>query len=141
MTLRTALRCLLAALLLSGAPSLHAADAKTEVEATVNTFLKDYLSKGYREYFKKSPLVTPKAKAALKAMETKAEKENPELGLDYDPVVVGQDHADKYTAKNVVIKGATATAQATAPEWTAISVRLVKVKDAWLIDGIGDVNK
>ena len=140
MTLRAVLRCFLAALLFCCTPTLRAADAKTEVEEAVNTFFKNYLSKGYRDYFKKSPLVTPKAKAALKAMEAKALKKDPELGLDHDPVVLGQDHADKYVAKNVSIKGDTATAQGFAKEWTVIPVRLARVNGAWLIDGIGEVN-
>ncbi|HSI14823.1 MAG TPA: hypothetical protein VK961_22410 [Chthoniobacter sp.] len=103
-----------------------------------NTFFKKYLSsKDQFAYLLKSPLVTPAAKSAFQVIKKKADKDG---GLDYDPALKGQDHADSYTVAKIHVQGTTASASAEAKGWPAIPVRFVHGKDGWQIDGVGEIN-
>ena len=75
----------------------------------------------------------PRKKAAAK-------KKNPEMGLDYDPVVQGQDYAESYRLDNLVIDGDKATAEGVAEGFPPIKLRLVRTKSGWIIDGAGAIN-
>ena len=70
-----------------------------------------------------------------------AEKEDPEMGLDYDPIVPGNDipdegfelkHFDKKT-NLIIVKGKN------WPEFE-VTIKLVLQNGKWLIDGCGVVN-
>lgn len=125
--------CILSPLTASAAGGEDAAVAEAG-----NTFFKKYLSsKDHFAYLLKSPLVTPAAKSAFQSIKKKADKDG---GLDSDPVVQGQDHADSYTVGKIRVQGATATASAEAKGWPGIPVRFVHGKDGWQIDGVGDIN-
>lgn len=85
----------------------------------------------------KSPLVTAQAKSAFRTIKKKVEKDG---GLDWDPVVKGQDHADSYKTGKIQVHGTTATAFAQASGWPGLSMRFVHGKDGRQIDGVGEVN-
>ena len=140
--LRSSLICLLlsfAACLVPGsAPAASPDEDRAEKVAT--RFLKDYLSSGYLDYFRESPLVTAAAKAALRKLEAAAKKKSPEVPLDHDPVLQGQDHAGTYRVENIVITGDKATMEGVAEGFPNIPLRLVRTKGGWLIDGAGEIN-
>jgi len=117
----------------------HAAGGDdTAIAEAGNTFFKKYLSsKDQWAYLLKSPLLTPAAKNAFQAIKKKADKDG---GLDSDPVVKGQDHADSYTIGKIHVEGAAATAVAQAKGWSNIPMRFVHGKDGWQIDGVGEIN-
>jgi hypothetical protein len=122
------------------APSLSRAAGGDEaaITETGTAFFKKYLSsKDQFAYLLKSPLVTPAAKSAFQAIKKKADKDG---GLDYDPALKGQDHADSYTIGKIHVQGATATASAEAKGWPGIPMRFVHGKDGWQIDGLGEIN-
>src|SRR5436853_4292886 len=85
--------------LLSAAPSRAAGGDEAAIAEAGGKFFKSYFaSKDHWAYLLKSPLVTPAAKSAFLAIKKKAEKDG---GLDWDPVVKGQDHADSYKIAKV----------------------------------------
>jgi hypothetical protein len=106
-------------------------------EAGTTFFKKYFASKDQWTYLQKSPLVTPAAKNAFQAIKKKADKDG---GLDYDPAVKGQDHAESYKIGNIHVEGATATASAEAKGWPSVPMRFVRGKDGWLVDGVGEIN-
>ena len=140
--LRSSLVCLLLSFAACLAPlSVSAASPDEDrAEKVATRFLKDYLGGGYLDYFRESTLVTPAAKAALRKLEAAAKKKAPELGLDRDPVVQGQDHAENYRLENLIIAGDKATVEGVAEGFPNISLRLVRTKGGWLIDGAGEIN-
>lgn len=140
--LRSSLVCLLLCLMAStvSTTALAASPDEDRAEKVATRFLKDYLSSGYLDYFRESPLVTAAAKAALRKMEAAAKKKSPEVPLDHDPVVLGQDHAETYSIENIVITGDKATVEGVAEGFPKIPLRLVRTKGGWLIDGAGEIN-
>jgi hypothetical protein len=140
--LRSSLVCLLLSFVACLAPLSASAASPDEdrAEKVATRFLKDYLGGGYLDYFRESTLVTTAAKAALRKLEAAAKKRNPELGLDHDPVVQGQDHAETYRIENIVIDGDKATGEGVAEGFPKIPLRLVRAKGGWLIDGAGEIN-
>jgi hypothetical protein len=80
---------------------------------------------------------------ALKKLIRDAKREQPEIGLDYDPITNGQDLPEKgFRTSDVTLKGDTAVATVERVGLTAppLKVRLVRQKGAWLIDGIDSLN-
>ena len=93
------------------------------------------------EWVNSNKSVTTQFKAALKKLTDEANKQDPELGLDFDPIFDAQDYPDEGfelesfdKAKGlVVVKG---------KKWTQFKVRIqiVKEKGNWLVDGCGAIN-
>ena len=75
---------------------------------------------------------------------TDARKEDPELGLDFDPILNAQDYPDKgYRAKEIQIAGDKAYVVMEgigAPDFK-VSVDLVSINNQWKINGIGHINR
>lgn len=139
--LRSFLLCLSAALLACVLPATAAPSDEERATFVAARFLKDYFAPGgFLDYFRESQIVTPAAKAALRKIEAAAKKKSPETGLDFDPVVSGQDYAESYRLDNLVIDGDKATAEGVAEGFPPIKLRLVRTKSGWLIDGAGTVN-
>lgn len=121
-------------------PRTVAADSgdSAAVNQVVQTFLKAHLkSEAPDADFLKSPLVTPAAKDALRAMMKKGGKD---FGLEADPVTGGQDHPDSYKFAVGKVEADKATATASAKDFPTIHFRLVKEKSGWKIDGAGSIN-
>ena len=74
------------------------------------------------------------------AIVAKAKKENPEVGLDYDPIVVGQDFPDKgFAVSSITLKETTGNAVVSSKDKEfkhSIPLSLVKIDGKWLINGI-----
>jgi hypothetical protein len=113
------------------------------------TFINSYIedcnkmkkSVGYLSFVKSSKLTTEKFKNELQKIVDEAEKEDPEMGLDFDPIVPGNDHPDEgfelkhFDKKNnlIIVKG---------KNWAdfEVTMKLVLENGKWLIDGCGIVN-
>ncbi len=118
-------------------------------ENTALTFINSYIadsnkmkkSVGYLNFVKSSALTTNSFKTELQKMVDEADKENPEMGLDFDPIVDGQDYPDEgFELKNfnsktsfIIVKG---------KKWTdfEVTMKLVLDNEKWLVDGCGVVN-
>ncbi len=93
-----------------------------------------YLSDAFKKVFRKTIM--------------DADKKDPEVGLDMDPILDGQDYPDKgYRAKEIQIVGDKAYVVMEgidAPNFTRerpLSVELVKINNKWKINGIGIINR
>jgi len=89
----------------------------------------------------RNPLLTQKFKSTLKNLIDAAYKEEPEVGLDFDPIFDGNDFPDKgfeIIEKNdqsgyIVLRGIN------RPEFT-LTMKVVKLNTIWLVDGSGIIN-
>jgi len=86
-------------------------------------------------------LTTTRFKTELKKMLAEAYQEDPELGLDADPIFDAQDYPDKgfeldsFDSKTnyVVVKGKD------QPDFK-LTIKMVSEKNNWLVDGCGVIN-
>lgn len=126
--------------------------AQSSIESLVNNFFRSYLAfiekptKGDYEsaliaWIQKQPSLTDAYKREFKKVVMGARKKDPELGLDYDPILNAQDvpeHSLKATA--VKVNGNTASALAVEKSGFKIKIGLVKIKGKWLINRIADIS-
>lgn len=126
----------------------NANEEKKPIE-TALTFINSYIidcnkmkeSVGYSEFVYSSNLTTKDFKNELKKLVDEAEKIDPELGLDFDPLVDSNDMPEKgfelesYDKKSnfIVVKG---------KNWDdfKVTIKVVLVDNKWLVDGCGVVN-
>lgn len=84
---------------------------------------------------------SPNFKTALQDIIHKARLENPEFGLDFDPVLDGQDYPDK----GFILKDYDATTgymTLSGIEWPEfiLVIRVIQHDNIWYLDGSGVVN-
>jgi len=129
------------------------ASPEADVKKVVETFYREYLrffnkpSKGDGDaqliaWVNASPCTSAGFKAVLKKTLVAAHKRDPEVGLDEDPILAGQDYPKKgYRAKtiHVVQDKANVTMEGIGPDSFHISVEMINVKGQWLINGIADI--
>ena len=82
--------------------------------------------------------VSNEFKAELKKILFEAEKDNPELGLGFDPILYAQDYPDKFEIEKkesdyIILKGV---------DWSEfkLTLKLKNVRNNWLVDGSGIIN-
>lgn len=137
----------LAAILLAVFTLLPAAQADDKADATkvVESFYATYVTAMVKnedgeKIVPKSPQLSPEFKKAYADLIKKARKEDPELGLGYDPIVCGQDFPDVgYKVKSISLQEATGKVvlESKDPNFKqTISVLVVKKEKGWLINGI-----
>ncbi len=118
-------------------------------ENTALTFINSYIvdsnkmnkSVGYLNFVKSSNLTTKSFKIELQKIVDEAEKLDPEMGLDFDPIIDGQDYPDEgfelkhFDTKSnfIIVKG---------KNWAdfEVTMKLIFENEKWLIDGCGIVN-
>ena len=142
--------------LLMGFASTGSASPKQDVEKVVESFYAQY----YKEYLRQpvkgdsdkamiqwvnsNSYLSDAFKQVVQKKITDARKEDPELGLDFDPILNAQDYPDKgYRAKEIQIAGDKAYVVMEgigAPDFK-LSVELVSINNQWKINGIGDINR
>ena len=123
--------------------------ANNEPVDTALNFINSYIvdcnkmkkSVGYLNFVKSSPLTSNHFKTELQKIVNEAEKENPEMGLDFDPIVDGQDYPEEgfelkhFDSKTniIIVKG---------KKWNDFEVTMKVIFDnrKWLVDGCGIVN-
>lgn len=88
-----------------------------------------------------SPLATENFKRTLKKMISDGFKRDPEVGLDSDPVVGGNDCPDSYSVKSAKADGDVAAVVLIGPKDfpALLRVRMLKVEGKWLVDACGDM--
>ncbi|MGB1308515.1 MAG: hypothetical protein ACPG6B_06370 [Oceanihabitans sp.] len=107
----------------------------------LNGFIKDNNQLGFLEWTITSPLTTKNFKTALKNMVDKAWEEEPEFGLNFDPILDAQDYPDDGFVLHTY-DSLTGYAVLKSLKWEAfkVTVKLVKVNGEILVDGSGIVN-
>ena len=118
-------------------------------ENTALTFINSYIvdsnkmnkSVGYLNFVKSSNLTTQSFKMELQKIVDEAEKLDPEMGLDFDPITDGNDYPDEgfelkhFDTKTnfIIVKG---------KNWAdfEVTIKLIFENGKWLIDGCGIVN-
>ncbi len=98
-------------------------------------------SVGYAKFVNSSSLTTNNFKTELKKIVDNATNEDPEMGLDFDPIIDGQDHPDQgfelesFDSKTnfAVVKGKN------LPDFK-VTIKVVLEGNKWLVDGCGVIN-
>ena len=110
-------------------------------------FINNYVKKSVAEnietekYIASSKLVSKAFKTNFEKLMKEAYKNDPEMGLGFDPIFDAQDFPEKgfelesYNKETgfMTVKGI---------EWSdfKVTMKLVKIKDKWLVDGCGIIN-
>ena len=129
------------------------ASPEAEAKKVVETFYREYLrfiskpSKGDSDarliaWVNASPYTSPGFKTVLKKTVVAARKKDPELGLDADPILDGQDNPEKgYRAKTIHVAQdkASVAMEGIDADSFHISVEMINIKGVWLINGIGNI--
>ena len=122
--------------------TLHA-DAKADATKVVDSFYTSYVAtiakgKDGSKVVEKSAELSPGFKKAYAALMADANKK--EGGLDYDPIVNGQDFPDSgYAVTSMTLKDTTGSAVVSSKDKNfknSIPIKLVKIGGKWLINGI-----
>lgn len=94
-----------------------------------------------RKWVAQNPLVTESFKKAVTKLIDDAEKADPELGLDFDPIFDAQDYPEEGFALEKADEK-TGFVTVVGKKWTdfRLKLRLVQVNGNWLVDGAGVVN-
>lgn len=124
------------------------ADDKADATKVANDFYKTYVtaiskSEDGEEVVKESPYLSEGFKKAYDALQKKARKEDPELGLGYDPIICGQDFPDVgFAVSKITIKEDKASVTMKSKDKafdSVIQISMIHQDDVWLIHGIEDV--
>ena len=127
------------------------ADCSTESKQAALKFINGYVQymQQYRpdsnQWVAKHKTLTPSFKTTYKKLIDAALKEDPELGLGFDPILDGQDFADKFDKiKSCNEKsGVMLLSGSWGPdtkERMEVAVKPVNKNGKWLIDGSGVIN-
>lgn len=136
--------------------SCNSSDSKKEknlVKQTTETdyqvgldFINDYLDYILNQNINSSRLewidnrmdVSDTFKLELRALQEEAERENPEYGLGFDPILDAQDAPNKFEIKSengnyLIVKGT---------DWPdfRLTLKLLYNGESWLVDGAGVIN-
>lgn len=144
------MRTLFAILMLATTLAGNAADTKGEADkagSVAQTFINGYVKASHARNWDRikwvaaSPLATNNFKRTLKKMISDGFKRDPEVGLDSDPVVGGNDCPDSYTVKSAKADGDAAAVVLIGPKDfpAQVKVRMLKVDGKWLVDACGDM--
>ncbi len=144
------MRTLFAILMLATALAGNAADTKGEADKAASvavTFINGYVKASRArdwdsvKWVAASPLATNNFKRTLKKMISDGFKRDPEVGLDSDPVVGGNDCPDSYSVKSAKADGDAAAVVLIGPKDfpAQLKVRMLKVEGKWLVDACGDM--
>lgn len=92
------------------------------------------------QWIESNTLVTSKFKAELTRIIIDAEKEDPEMGLGFDPILDAQDYPEEGFEVDSIGEGDFLTVK--GKKWTEFKVvmKLVKEQGEWKIDGCGVIN-
>lgn len=94
-----------------------------------------------REWVKQNPLVTKSFVKAVTKLIDDAEKADPELGLDFDPIFDAQDYPEEgFQVMQADEK--TGYVTVSGKEWTDFKLKLKLIREGqhWLVDGAGVIN-
>lgn len=118
-------------------------------ESTALTFINSYIadcnkmkeSVGYLNFVKSSELTSSNFKTELQKIVDEAEKIDSEVGLDFDPIIDGQDYPDEgFQLKHFDSKTNFIVVEGKNWEDFEITLKLVIENNKWLVDGCGVIN-
>ncbi len=141
---------IIALLMIVVSPVLCYAECVDESKVAAQSFMNEYIEYLNEMMSKKTTItmdqwvennktVTTRFKSSYKKIVDEAKKEDPELGLNADPILDAQDYPDKGTLLDrcddnfVTLKG---------KEWERFKavVKMIKTKNGWMVDGSGIIN-
>ena len=146
---RTDMRHLLLLLFLLASPLAgFGVDTKTDADqagTVAMTFINGYVkaskarSWNSEKWVASNPLVTENFRRARAKLIADGLKKDPEVGLDADPVINGNDCPESYTVKSAKASGDLASVVLIGPKDlpAQLKVRLVKSGGKWLVDASG----
>ncbi|RZL12369.1 MAG: hypothetical protein EOO62_11165 [Hymenobacter sp.] len=117
--------------------------ALTFINAYVTNCNKEQGALRVTEWVNSSKLATAGFKAALKKTVDDAYAEDPELGLDADPLFDAQDYPDKgFELDSVADKANYVVVRGKGKEWAdfKLTLKMVTAGTHWLVDGCGNIN-
>ena len=124
------------------------AETKTDYTIAVNfmnnyvDYISDTIGKiSDDEFIKKNKFVTQQFKDRYKTIIDSANKAEPEVGLDFDPIIDGQDYPDKgFKIKSIDEKNGFVTLSGI--DWTdfEVAVKVVNENNKTFVDGSGIIN-
>ena len=115
-------------------------------------FLNDYVALCNKQFLRKAPididswvennaLVTKNFKEEYKKIIAKAKADDPELGLDFDPILDAQDYPDKgFEISEINHQKNFVTYKGVGWNEFTLKVKIIYFTNKWLVDGIGIVN-
>jgi len=92
-------------------------------------------------WVKNNKLLTDRFKSTYKKIMDDANKADPELGLDFDPIFDAQDYPDK-GFKIIKYDSASGFVILCGKDWKefTVTVKVVFQNNKWLVDGVGIIN-
>lgn len=97
--------------------------------------------KGVMVFVSESPYLTLGFKSELKRIMDEADKEDPEMGLGFDPIFDAQDYPDEgFELKSVNKKTGYVVVQGKDWKEFVLNIKIANVNGNWLVDGCGIVN-
>lgn len=132
-------------------PAFCYADCSSESEAA-NRFMNDYknymdnvmankTAESTEQWLKRNANVSENFTNSYKKLVAEANKNDPELGLDFDPILDAQDYPDQgFEILSCDEKTKLVTLKGKNVEGFDVVVKVKSVKDKWLIDGAGVIN-
>lgn len=110
-------------------------------------FINDYITHlnssdgmGMVEWVNKNELVTDGFKEALEELVEEAEAENPEMGLDYDPILNAQDFPDGFELESFDERMGIVTLKGIDFDSFKLELTVIEVEGKLQVNGCGDVN-
>jgi hypothetical protein len=97
----------------------------------------------FEQWLHKNRFVSENFKKSYRQLLAQAMKEDPELGLDFDPVFNAQDYPDKgFKIMACDEKMGLITFVGKSKDWASFKVyaKVLKKEKAWLVDGMGAIN-
>jgi hypothetical protein len=123
-----------------------------QMNQTINSeiavkFLNDYVSfcdlkssnKDFLKWIDDYPLLTSSFKKKYRKIVEDAEKNDPELGLDFDPILDAQDYPSGFVVKTIDQNGFL-TLQGKDWQDFIVTVKLIYEGNKFLVDGSGIIN-
>ena len=130
------------------ASEAKAIEENTPVDVAL-TFINSYVidcnkikeSVGYTAFVNASKLTTNNFKTELKKIVDEANRIDPEMGLDFDPIVDAQDYPDQgFELESFDIKSNFIVVKGKNADNFKVTIKVIKKENKWLVDGCGIVN-
>lgn len=93
-----------------------------------------------KKWLKQNGLVTDRFITTYTQMVEQAWKDDPEMGLGFDPIIAAQDAPEKVEMESFDAKTGYVTVRGVDWPDFRIVLKIVQEKDRWLVDGAGVIN-
>lgn len=132
-------------------PVRSSADCAKGADVAAKKFINDYIDHLQHSFKDKGPIerdqwvetnpqITTNFKSSYRAIIDKARKTDPVLGLNADPILDAQDYPDEGVVVDQCKEPDYVTLKGNKWKEFKIVVRVIRVKDVWMMEGAGIVN-